>query len=334
MTFIWPSMLFLLMLVPLFLIFYIRLQQRRQRLASSYGSFGLVQASGHSLGWRRHLPPVLFLLALTVLIIALARPETEVSLPRLENTVILAFDVSGSMAADDLKPNRMEAAKTAAREFVDKQPDSTLIGLVAFSDGGLSVQAPTANQELVLAAISRLSPQRATSLGNGILAALNAIAAAEDEGPRLLTNLTPTPFASPTPVPEGTYINAAIILLTDGENTASPDPLEAAQIAADQGVRIYTVGIGSSAGATLEVEGFTVHTQLDEAMLKQIAFLTDGEYYNAADENSLREIYGSLNPQLVIKPEKMEVTSLFTGVSLFLLLIGGGLSLWWFSRLP
>lgn len=334
MTFIWPSMLFLLALVPLFLIFYIRLQQRRQRIASSYGTFGLVQAARQSIGWRRHLPPALFLLALTVLIIALARPETEVSLPRLENTVILAFDVSGSMAADDLKPTRMEAAKAAAREFVDKQPENTLIGLVAFSDGGLAVQAPTDDDGLVLAAIDRLSPQRATSLGNGILAALNAITTMEDDGPRLLTNLTPTPFASPTPVPQGFHTNASIVLLTDGENTAAPNPLEVALLARDQGVRIYTVGIGSAAGATLDVEGFTVHTQLDEAMLKQIAFLTDGEYYNAADENSLREIYGSITPELVIRPEKMEVTSLFTGLSLFFLLIGGGLSLLWFSRLP
>ena len=274
--------------------------------------------------------------------IALARPQTVVSLPRVEGTVILAFDVSGSMAADDLKPTRMEAAKAAARDFVQRQPRSVLIGVVAFSDSGFSVQAPTNDQEAILATINRLTPERGTSLGNGILASLNTIAASSEQGvsgetdgePPHLSNLTPMPTPTPTPVPEGTYTPAVIVLLSDGENTVAPDPLAAAQAAADRGVRIYTVGIGSAAGATLHINGFIIHSQLDEAMLQQISLLTDGAYYSAENEQDLRTIYENLDPQLVMKPEKMEVTSIFAGAGLLVLLIGGAFSLLWFSRLP
>jgi Ca-activated chloride channel family protein len=335
MSFIWPVMLILLLLIPLCVVLYVRLQRRRRRLAASYGSLGLVQAAaGRQLGVRRHIPPALFLAGLTILIMALARPQTVVSVPRVEGTVILAFDVSGSMAAEDLQPNRMEAAKVAARAFVEQQPRSVRIGVLAFSDSGLAVQAPTNDQAAILAAINRLSPQRGTSLGQGILASLNTIAAANAPPPRIYSNLTPTPAASPTPVPEGTYTSAAIVLLTDGENNENPDPLQAAQLAAERGVRIYTVGIGSAAGTTLHVNGFTVHTALDEAMLQHVAQLTEGAYYNAESQQDLRAIYENLGLQLVIKPEDTEVTALFAGASMLILLIGGVCSMLWLSRVP
>jgi Ca-activated chloride channel family protein len=292
------------------------------------------EALERRLGLRHHIPPAFFLVGLTLLLLALARPETVVSLPRVEGTIILAFDVSGSMAADDLEPTRMEAAKAAALDFVQHQPSSVLIGVVASSDSGFAVQAPTKDREAILATINRLTPQRGTSLANGILASLNTIAASAEEDSRLYSNLTPTPIPTPTPVPAGVYTPAAIVLLTDGENNEFPDPLEAAQMAADRGVRIYTVGIGSAAGTTLHVDGFIVHTQLNEAMLQQISQLTDGTYYNAENEQDLRTIYDNLDPQLVIKPEKMEVTSIFAGGSILVLLIGGTFSLLWFSRLP
>jgi Ca-activated chloride channel family protein len=335
MSFIWPQMLVLLVLLPLFVGLYMRLQQRRRRLVASYGSLGLAQASaGHRLGARRHIPPALFLAGLTILIVALARPQTVVSLPRVEGTVILAFDVSGSMAAGDLKPTRMEAAKAAARDFVQRQPRTVKIGVVAFSDSGFATQAPTNDQDVILAALNRLTPQRGTSLGHGVQAALNAIAAETRQGPRLYSNLAATATPAPTPVPKGTYTSAAIVLLTDGENNESPDPLAAAQTAADRGVRIYTVGIGSAAGTTLHVNGFTVRTRLDEATLQRIAQLTGGTYYNAENQQDLHTIYDHLNPPLVIKPEKTEVTSMFAGASMLVLLIGGTCSLLWFSRLP
>jgi Ca-activated chloride channel family protein len=333
MAFIWPSMLLFLLVAPLLVVLYVRLQQRRQRLLASYGSSGLLRGvTKRPDGIRRHLPPLIFLLALTLLIFSLARPQMVVSLPRVEGTVILAFDVSGSMVADDLKPTRMDAAKDAAQKFVEQQPPSVPIGIVAFSDSGLSVQIPTTDKDEVIAAIQRLSPQRSTALANGIFAAINTLLTAKQ--PRYYSNRTPTPMPTPTPVPAGTYGSGVIVLLTDGENNQQPDPLNAAKLASDRGIRIYTVGIGSPAGTNLKIDGFTIHTQLEDAILKEIAKRTGGTYYNAQSTDELRSIYNNLNPQLVIKPEKQEITYLLAGISIVLLLVGGGFSLAWYSRLP
>ena len=335
MTFIWLPMLVWLSLIPLFVVAYIRMQQRRRRLAARYGHPGLVhEAASRRLGVRRHIPSALFLVALTILIVALARPQTVVSLPRLEGTIILAFDVSRSMAADDLKPTRLQAAKTAARAFVQRQPSTVRIGVMSFSDGGFALQAPTNDRDAVLTAINRLTLQSGTSLARGIEASLKALAAGTGHALALSSNRTQMPAPTPAPVPKGTYTSAAIVLLTDGENTQSPDPLAAARMAADRGVRIYTVGIGSAAGATLHIEGFTVRSRLDEHTLRQIAQLTGGAYYNAASAGDLRTIYATLDPQLVIKPQKTEVTSLFAGAGILVLMIGGTLSLLWLGRLP
>ena len=335
MSFIWPVMLLSLLLVPLFVLLYWRLQRRRRQAAVHYGTLGMVrEAAGRALGRRRHIPPALFLVGLVILLIALARPEAVVSLPRLEGTVILAFDVSGSMAADDLVPTRMEAAKAAAVEFVRRQPTTVQIGVVAFSDSGFAVQSPTNDQEAILASINRLQPERGTALAHGIFASLNAIFVAPEDSTRLYSNLTPTPTPTPMPVPAGSYSSAVIVLLTDGENTAPPEPFDAAQMAADYGVRIYPIGIGSAAGTTLEVEGFSVHTRLDEATLEQIAQITEGAYYNAENEEELPSIYENLDLQFVIKAEEMEVTSIFAGTGMVILLIGATFSLLWFSRIP
>ncbi|HEX6290574.1 MAG TPA: VWA domain-containing protein [Herpetosiphonaceae bacterium] len=333
MSFIWPAMLFGLLVVPLAVGLYVRLQQRRQRMLARYGSLGLVYgAAGRRLGWQRHLPPALLLLGLTVLLIGLARPQTTVSLPRVEGTVILVFDVSGSMAANDVQPTRMEAAKAVAQDVVQQQPRGVQIGVVAFSDSGLAIQTPTSDQAAILAAIARITPQRGTSLGHGIGAALNVLDATAS--PRRYTTLTLTPTPTPLPVPPGTNRSTAIVLLTDGENTGPPDPLEAAQAAADRGVRVYTIGIGSAAGTTLKVNGFTVHTQLDEATLQQIAARTAGTYFNAAQEEALRAMYDNLDLQLVMTSEEAEITALFAGVGFLVLLIGGAWSLLWFGRTP
>ncbi len=331
-SFIWPTMLLLLVLVPLCGVGYLRQQQRRRRLAATYAGLGFVQgAAGRRLALRRHIPPALFLVALTILIVALARPQSLVSLPRLEGTVILAFDVSGSMAADDLKPTRMEAAKAAARDFVARQPSTVQIGVVTFSDGGFATQVPTNDEAAILAAINRLAVQRGTSLARGIEAALNTIDAL-DGAPLGLSTRTATP--TPEPVPAGTYTSAVIVLLTDGENTQSPDPLAAAQAAADRGIRIHTVGVGSTAGAILKVEGFSVRSRLDEQTLQQISELTGGTYHNAENDEDLQTIYDTLDTELVVRPQKTEITSLFAGAGILVLMIGGTLSLLWLGRLP
>ena len=336
MTFTWPGMLWFMLTIPLFVFLYVRLQYRRRQLAAHYGSLGIVQsASGRPVGFHRHVPAVLFLAGLAVLILSLARPQAVVSLPRLEGTVVMVFDVSGSMAANDVKPTRMDAAKAAAEEFVNSQPLSVLVGVVAFSDNGLSVQVPTNDKAAVFAAINRLSPARGTSLANGILAALTAIeTAGKPPGTHYYSNNTPEPTPTPTPVPPGVHAPAVIILLTDGENTQSPDPLLGAREAAEHGVRVYTVGIGSPSGADLTIDGFIVHTQLNEDMLQQIAQISGGAYYNAQSEADLQNIYRNIDPQWVVRPEDMEITSLFAGVSILILLAGGAFSLFWFSRIP
>lgn len=333
MFFLWPFMLFALILVPILIGFYLRLQHRRRKIARSFGSLGFGATAVPQPGLRRHIPPFLFLIGLIVLITALARPQTVVSLPRIEGTVVLAFDVSGSMAADDMKPNRMEAAKAAAREFVNRQPGTVQIGVTAFSDNGFSIQVPTNDRDAVLAAINRMTPQHGTSLAHGILASLNTISSSTNPAPLTYSNLTPAPTPSPTPVPQGTYTSGVIVLLTDGDNNEPPDPLAAAQTAADRGVRIYTVGLGSPTGTTLHINGFNVRTQLDETILQQISQTTGGAYYNAANEEDLTRIYDNLRPQLIIKAANTEVTSLFSGASILILLIGGALSLFWFNRL-
>jgi Ca-activated chloride channel family protein len=335
MSFIWPILLLLLLAIPLGIVLYIRLVQRRQRVSANLGSLGFVQsAGGRQLGVRRHIPPALFLIGLTILLIALARPQTSVSLPRQEGTILLTFDVSGSMAADDVLPTRMEAAKAVARDFVAHQPRNILIGVVAFSDSGFAVQTPTNDKAAILAAINRLAPQRGTSLGQAILASLNVISADASQVPRLYSNLTPTPMPSPTPLPQGTYTSATIVLLSDGENNEYPDPLAAAQSAIERGVRIYTIGVGSAAGTTLRVNGFTIHTQLDESWLAGIADIGAGTYYSPANQQNLQTIYDDMNMQLIMKSEQMEVTVLFAGVGVLILLIGGACSLFWFSRVP
>jgi len=336
MSFIWSSLLYLLLIVPLLLWLYFRSQRQRHDLAARYGSMGVVNASAqNSVGGRRHIPAFIFLVALTVLIMSVARPQAEVSLPKLEGTVILTFDVSGSMAADDLKPTRMEAAKVAATEFVNKQPSNVLIGVVAFSDGGLSIQPPTNDKTQTLETIYRLVPRRGTSLGNGILVSLNTIVVSAGDPPFLSGNIASAPdSATPDSALQGWYPSAVIVLLSDGENNQNPDPVAAADLAADLGVRIYTIGIGSTQGATLEVEGFTVFSQLDEELLQSVSYNTGGQYYKAANEADLARIYRDLEPKLSLKTENIEVTSLFAGAGLLLFLVAGALSLLWFGRVP
>ncbi len=330
MSFIWPIMLLTLLVIPILIGAYSRLQQRRRRFLENFSQFGVQAPVGQPTEMRRHVPALLMLAGLVVLLIGSARPQAVVSLPRVEGTVILAFDVSGSMAADDLKPFRMEAAKSAARTFVENQPSSILIGVVAFSDSGFSIQPPTNDKEALYTAINRLSPERGTSLANGILSSLNVVAPVPEEPLFSDPNLTPVP--TPTAVPQGTYIPSVIILLTDGDNNMDPDPLEAAVEASRRGVRIYTIGIGSPEGTTLSIDDFLVFTQLNEATLQQIADITQGTYYNAQSEEDLQKIYADLKPQLIVKTEEIEVTSLFAGASLLFLLLGGAISMIWFGR--
>ena len=338
MTFLWAPLLVLVLAIPLGVAAYLAADRRRRRRLAGYGTLAS-PAGGASRGvsgrWRRRIPAACMVAGVGLVVLALDRPEAVVSVPRVVGTVILAFDVSGSMAADDLVPTRMEAAKAAAKAFVERQPATVRIGVVAFSDSGFSIQVPTDDAVQITAAIDRLAPERGTAIARGIVTALTTIAT-DEAGPAAgyYTNPSPGPSPEAAPLPPGTFESAVIVLLTDGENNQTPDPLEAAAAAAERKVRIFTVGIGTAAGSTLEIEGFRVHSQLDEAVLRQIADATGGEYFAAADPATLSAVYDSVETHLVIRPEAMEVTSLFAGAGLLILVVGGIASLVVLGRAP
>ena len=326
MSFIWPWVLVSLLVLPVCAYLYLRLQQKRSRDAASLGTMGAMREGAPALaGRRRHVPPIIFLIAVAVLALASARPQVTLPLPRMEGTVVLALDVSSSMAADDVEPTRMEAAKLAAKTLVERRPGSARIGVVAFGEGGLVVQPPTDDSEALDATIDRLAPQSATSLGRGVMTALNLVA--PESGPG---QTAPADGTSP----RGAFAPAVIVLLTDGENTDPPDPIEVAQRAADRGVRVHTVGLGTDEGATIEVDGFNLFTQLNEPVLQQIALLTEGSYFRVEDVDGMSSVYEELETEFVVESREVEVTSAFGGVSALLLLAGGALSLFWFGRMP
>ncbi len=346
MNFIWPSALLLLIVVAGLAVLYVLAQRRRNRYALRYANLSLVrEALGKGPGWRRHVPPALFILALAFMAVAVARPQAVVAVPSQEGTVILAIDVSGSMLAEDMKPNRMEAAKAAARAFVDKQSESVKIGVVSFSGDASIVQSPTTDKALVVAAINRLRPQRATAIGRAILVSLDAIAesqGSEADLPSSILQNQGQPDASATPRPSATvpaylvgqHSSASIVLMSDGQNNQFPPPLDVVDQASSRGVRIYTIGVGSAAGTIVRLQGRAVRTALDETTLKKIAELTDGQYFNANTEADLRTVYENLTTELVVRNEKTELTAYATLAAAILAVFAGAFSLLWFNRLP
>jgi Ca-activated chloride channel family protein len=326
MSFIWPQMLVLLVVAPFMVAAYVSLVRRRARRTAELAAQGFVPtAAARRLRRLRHLPFGFFLAALILLLFALARPEVSLALPERSGTVILAFDVSNSMLAKDLAPTRMDAAKAAAKTFVEKQPDSIKIGVVAFSDGALVTQQPTNVQAEVLAAIDRLNPMGGTSLGQGLFASLSAIGGR----PIALDENVPDDIDS---IDIG-FLGGAIVLLSDGENTTNPDPLKVAQLAAVAGTHIYPIGIGSADGTVVEINGFQVATALDEDELTEIATTTGGTYFHAEDQASLASIYKHIDLRITTQSKKQEATGVVTGISTVLLLIGASLSLVWYGRL-
>jgi Ca-activated chloride channel family protein len=331
-------MLWALLAIPVLIALYILAQRRRRRYALRFASLSLVkEALGRGPGWRRHLPPALFLVALTLMLIAFARPMSVVTLPSDEGTVILTIDVSGSMRADDLKPNRLEAAKAAARSFVEKQRLGVKIGVVSFSDNAFLVQAPTVDKDAVVASINRLAPQRGTAIGSALLTSLDSVfedSFIEGSQPSSPNQPTPTPEPTPTPMPKGLYGPAIIVLLTDGESNRGPRPLEVVDRVAARGIRVYTIGVGTQEGTVLRTGGRAMRVRLDEEVLKQISEATDGAYFNASNETDLRSIYENLTTQIVFRKQETEITALFTGAAFVFSILAGALSLLWFNRLP
>jgi Ca-activated chloride channel family protein len=302
MTFLWPEMLWLILIVPALVAGYFYILRRKQESAVKYASLTMVkQAIGPRQRFRRHSPPLLFLIALIAMIVAIARPAAIVMLPSQYQTIILAMDVSGSMRATDVKPNRISAAQAAAKAFVDEQPSNVRIGVVSFAATASVVQTPTQNREDIITAIDRFQLQRGTAIGSGIIVSLATIF--PDAGIDVSSFIygrsgargVPIDQAEKSdkppvkPVAPGSYTSAAIILLSDGQRTTGPDSIEAARLAADRGVRIFTVGFGTQSGETIGFEGWSMRVRLDEETLKTIANLTRGEYFYAGTAAYLKK---------------------------------------------
>ena len=343
--FLWPQFLWLLLALPLLVLLYLWLLRRRRRAAVRYASLALVrEALGRGPGWCRHLPPLLMLLALATLVLASARPVALVTLPSNQQTIILAMDVSASMRATDVEPNRLVAAQEAAKVFLKELPRDVKVGIVAFAGSAQVAQLPTLNREDLVTAIDRFQMQRATATGNAIVISLatlfpNAgIELQQLSGDRLRGGMgrsldQPPPKQNEfVPVPPGSYGSAAIIMLTDGQRTTGVDPLDAARMAADRGVKVYTVGIGTVDGEIIGFEGWSMRVRLDEATLKNIAVLTQAEYFYAGSAEDLMKVYESLSAKLVVERKETEITAFFAAAGALLAVLAASLSLWWFGR--
>lgn len=345
MHFAWPNLLWLLALLPLLLALYLWLLARKKKNALRYSNLALVrQALGAGVGWRRHVPPALLLLALGVMLLASARPYAIVSLPTQQETIVLAMDVSGSMRATDVQPNRLVAAQTAAKAFLTELPRQVKVGIVAFAGSAQVAQIPTLNREDLASAIDRFQLQRGTAIGNGIVLSLATLF--PDAGidlqqlgygrdttrARPLDQNKPSEKKEFTPQAPGSYNSGAIILLTDGQRTTGVDSLDAAKMAAERGVRVYTVGVGTVNGETIGFEGWSMRVRLDEETLKKVAQLTQGEYFYAGTAADLRQVYEKLGSRLMVEKKETEISALLALIAALLTVLAAGLSIWWFNR--
>ncbi len=346
MRFLWPEMLWLLLLVPVLVAAYIAVLRRRKRLAVRYASLTLVRAAlgpGHR--FRRHIPPALLLLAVTAAIFALARPSASVVLPSQYMTIAMAMDVSLSMRATDVEPSRLIAAQNAAKAFIDELPPNVRLGIVSFAGTAAVVQTPTENKEDMTAAIDRFQLQRATATGSGLILALGmlfpedgldleSVAMSMRHAGVSLDTVGKREGERPTrePVAPGSYTSGVIILLSDGRRTTGPDPIQIAKMAADRGVRVYTVGFGTLQGTTIGFEDYQIYVRLDEETLKAIAKATGGEYFHAGTASDLRAVYQNLNAKLAMERQQTEVGALFSGIAAAFALLAALLSVWWFQR--
>lgn len=346
MRFIWHEMLWLLLVAPALVGVYLWALRRKKRGAVRFASLDMVrEAVGRAGAWRRHVPPALFLLAFVVTLLAIARPSAVITLPSHQRTILLAIDVSLSMRATDVEPSRIAAAQEAAKAFVQEQPDDVRIGIVSFAGTALLAQPPTNNREELVAAIDRLALDRHTAIGSGIIVSLATLFPEDgiDLEPMVLGQRSEGGAAKKgaakksdrkefKAVPPGSNTSSAIILLTDGRRTTGPDPLEAARMAADRGIRVFTVGFGTAQGGSVAIDGYSMYMMFDEELLKAIAGITRAEYYHASTATELKKVYEALSSRFVLQKEYTEITALFALAATALMLASGVLSLAWFNR--
>jgi Ca-activated chloride channel family protein len=352
MTFLWPEMLWLLTAAPVLVGVYVLLLRRRKKGAVRYASLSLVRdAIGPGQRVRRHVPPALFLLAMIATIVAIARPSAVITLPSEQRVIVMALDVSLSMRATDIEPTRFAAAKEAAKAFVQDQPKDVRVAVVSFAGTASVVQSPTQNRDDLVAAVDRLEMQRHTAIGSAIIVSLAALF--PDDGidlESILFGARPSPDGGRvgsldkgrkdekekkqfTPVQPGSNQSAAIILLTDGRRTTGPDPLDAARMAAERGIRVYTVGFGTKEGSSVSIDGWSIYMRFDEEALKAIADITRAEYFHAGSAADLKKVYDTLNAKFVLERKETEITALAIAVAAVLSVAAGVLSILWFNRI-
>lgn len=357
MRFLWPNLLWLLLALPALVAAYFYALRRKKRAAVRYTSLLLIRdALGPGQKWRRHLPPALFLLALVTAIVAIARPSASVVLPAEHITLIMAMDVSRSMLAADVEPNRISAAQAAAKSFIEELPRNVRLGIVSFAGTASVVQTPTENREDLTAAIDRFELQRGTATGSGLMLSLaqlfpdagidleaalydnaysryGARGRSGDAAPIDRARKSKTEKTNFTPAVPGSYTYGAIVLLSDGRRTTGPDPLEAARMAADRGVRVFTVGFGTHEGGSIPGNrGTSFYVRLDEESLKAVANITGAEYFHAGTAADLRKVYQSLSAKFAMERQETEVGALFSAAAALLLIVAALLSLLWFHR--
>lgn len=344
MEFIWSHFLYLLGLIPLLILAYIWILRRRKPASVRFSSLSLVRdALPKQSKWKRHLPFALFLLALSSLMLAMARPVSTITVPASNATIILAIDVSRSMCSTDIKPNRLEAAKNAALEFIKLQDADTQIGIVAFAGYAVIVQSPTTDKALLETAVKNLTTARRTAIGEGILMSLDAISEIDDSVP------SPYSGAEPIPLAEGEYTPAIVVVLTDGVTTTGTHPLFAAEMAAERGVRVFTIGFGTTNNTSMMNCGISspyqfseqfnpffgggggggFRREIDEATLMAVAEITDASYYLAESSTELREVYENLPTHLITITETTEVGVMFAAVTVLMIVLAIVFSIIW-----
>jgi len=335
MSLLWPGFLYLLLLIPLTVAVYIWLLRRRRRFTVRYSSLSLVREAALRQSWlRRHLPFVLFLLALTSLVFALGRPVATVIIPSNKATVVLALDVSLSMCSTDIQPNRLEVAKDAALSFVRDNSSGRQVGIVAFAGFAELIKPPTTDVRSLEDAIDSLVPARRTAIGSAILRSLDAIAEVDQRvAPSELSADPVDP--STTSAEESPHI---IVLLTDGASNAGPYPLTAAEQAVERGVKVYTIGFGTTnntspmncgdgdpfgggfgfGGGGFGGGGGGFRREIDEETLTQIADMTGGKYYLAESADDLRQVFEDLPTYVIATRETTEISVFFNAAAILL----------------
>ena len=319
-TYLSPGKLWLLALVAALGVVYVVLQTRRRTYAVRFTNLDLLQSvAPRSPGWRRHIPAIVVLLALSSMVVALARPAREERVPLERATVILAIDTSLSMMAEDVPPNRLEAAQAAAKTFLDDIPEKINVGLVGFNGSGTILVPPTTDRARVRTAIDGLELDERTAIGEAIFAALQAV----KQAPPAEDDL------------ENEEVPASIVLMSDGKTTVGRPDSVGANAAREEGVPVNTIAFGTDDGViVLPSEPAPIPVDVDRAALERIAEATDGKAFAAASEGELREVYRNIGSSVGFDIEFREIGLWFVGLGLALVFLSSTLSLLWFSRLP